>query len=489
MSWPRRLAFGFASGATLALAVQQQAPFAVDAIVGATVIDATGKAPLPDAVILIGSGRLTCVGTRSTCPVPRGARRLDGRGLWAIPGLIDLHVHLAGPDTNSDPLLLLAAGVTTARDVGAAAPDTGTYAIGRGQIERIAQIARHIERRPQAGPWLTYCGPGFTTSDRTTWPPHAPFLRIPSADTSIGAVVDHLVTQGTSCLKLFGGLRPPQMRAVFREGQVRSLPVFGHTDYTIPLSEQLPLGWAEIHHTNYIRPEDLLSPAQRALMPATGDAARTVALWALFDPTRPEVRDLARSVALWGTAWVPTLAVGEHERSVGSYRWHWEGLAAAMVTSDSARLINGILAGMPFPVITADSDAVMSRARWRFRSGWTQALREANVPIMAGSDAGAGLPLGAGLHSELEWLVRAGLTPMEAIRSATAVPAGRQAATALPSERARWARLGTLVPGKAADIVLLQADPLMDISNTRRIQFVIKDGLAYRPEELGVRLP
>jgi hypothetical protein len=362
--------------------------------------------------------------------------------------------------------------------------------MGRGQVERIAQIARSIERGRLPGPWLTYCGPGFTTSDRTTWPPHPPFIRIPSPDTSVAAVVDYLVERGASCLKLFSGLRPPQMRALFREGHSRNVPVFGHTDHTIPLSEQLVLGWTEIHHTTYVRPEDLLNADRRAVLPTEGDAARTVALWALFDPTAPEVRALARSVALSGAAWVPTLAVGEGERPVGAFRWHWAGLAVAIQTADSARLTQGILGGMPFPRTATDSDAVMKQARWRFRAGWTQALHEAHVPILAGSDAAAGSPpLGAGLHLEVESLVRAGLTPLEAIRSATAVPAQHMAASAVPKERSRWARLGTLVSGKSADVVLLQADPLVDIANIRRIQLVIKDGMAYHPEALSVRLP
>lgn len=484
-----RLGAAFVSGAVLSLPIQGQAPVAVDAILGATVIDATGAPPMPDTVILIGNRRLTCVGTRSSCPVPRAARTLDARGLWAIPGLIDVHVHIAASDTNADPRVLLAAGITAARDVGAAAPDTGTYATGRGQIERIAEIARDIERERVPGPWLTYCGPGFTTGDRATWPPHPNFIRIPSAETNVAAVVEYLVDRGASCLKLFSGLQPPQMRALLREGHARDLPVIGHPDPTPPLSEQLALGWAEMHHTNYVRPEDLLSPDRRALLPADGEAARTVALWALFDPTRTEVRDLARAVARTGTAWVPALAIGERERPAGAYEWHWDGLAAASAASDAALLIGGLLAGAPVPATTAERDTVMRRAQWRFRAGWTQALREAQVPILAGSDASAGFPLGAGLHAELESLVRAGLTPLEAIRSATAVPAERLAMTAAPPERAHWARLGTLTLGKSADVVLLKADPLVDISNVRRIQLVVRDGIVYGPEALRVRLP
>ena len=101
-------------------------------------------------------------------------------------------------------------------------------------------------------------------------------------------------------------------------------------------------------------------------------------------------------------------------------------------------------------------------------------LHEAGVQILAGSDAGPGAPLGQALHGELANLVQAGLSPMETLIASTSSAA----------KRLHIPDIGTIVAGNRADIVLLEADPLADISNTRKIRVVVADGRAYRPDSL-----
>lgn len=465
-----------AASAAPSAGAQDRAPN-LQGVVGATLIDGTGGAPLPNSVILIRNGRFACVGTRAHCPVPADVNVLDGRGLWALPGFIDLHVHLTAGGVEHDPRALLAAGVTTVRDVGSFAPDTGTYAVGRGQIERIAGLASPLNAGQLVGPRLSYCGPGFTTSDRPTSAPHAPWIQLASADSNVAAIVDYLIARGASCLKIMSGLRAPHMRALFREGRPRGLPVIGHSDWQSSLSEHIRMGWAEIHH-HWVQPEELLGPQQLARLPSSGPWARLWVGWALFDPQQPQARRVARAVAQAGIAWVPTIAAID---SLGSDvvmgLWGpFKFFASATTAADSVRIAEALFHQGIAPATPAESVAVLRRVMVQFASAWTRALHDAGVPILAGSDAPQErLALGHGLHAELEYLVRAGLSPLEALTAATGA-AGARLHT--PPD------IGVVATGNLADLVLVEADPLVDIRNTRRIRLVVKGGIAYYPDTL-----
>lgn len=452
---------------------------AVQAIVGATLIDGTGSRPLPNSVMIVDDGRLQCVGTRARCPIPRGASIVPAHGLWAIPGLIDTHVHLTGDEHDFDPRLLLAAGITTARDAAGFGMDTGSFSIGRGQIEHVAAVWQRIQSGQVLGPRLRYCGPGFYTTGTGGYDPTwATWIRLAAGDTNVSRFVDYLVAHGSSCVKVFGGtqifgaLTLEHLRALSQAGRARGLPVIGHTQDNIPLLEQLPL-MDEMHHT-WLRPEDVLDTDQLALLPNASGLARTWAAWAIFDPRSPKAMQLARAVADAGVAWVPTMTIWD-PLFTDDLGWVWEHLFTPNASaSDSARFRTAVFAGRPPLRTREDTLAVLKTVGARFARAWTSALHEAGVQILAGSDAGPGGPLGESLHRELANLVQAGLTPMEAL----------MAATSSAAKRLRVSDIGTIVAGNSADIVLLEADPLADISNTRKIRRTVANGHAYRPDSL-----
>ena len=454
---------------------------AVQAIVGATLIDGTGSVPLPNSVMIVGEGRLQCVGTPVECPIPRGASILPADGLWAIPGLIDTHVHLTADGHEYDPRLLLAAGITTARDAAGFGTDTGSYPIGRGQIERVAAIWQRIQNGDVPGPRLRYCGPGFYSKGTGGYDPApawATWVRLPAGDTNVSPFVDYLVANGSSCVKLFGGTQIfgavtlEHLRALSKAGRARGLPVIGHTQDNIPLLEQMPL-MDEMHHT-WLRPEDVLDAEQLALLPNAPGLARTWAAWAIFDPSRPKAMQLARAVADAGVAWVPTLTIWD-PRFADDLGWVWGNLFTAKASAtDSSRFTSAVFAGRPPLHTREDTLAVLKQVGARFARAWTSALHKAGVQILAGSDAGPGGPLGEALHSELANLVQAGLSPMEALNASTGTAA----------KRLHIPGIGTIIAGNSADIVLLEADPLADISNTRKIRLVVANGHAYRPDSL-----
>jgi imidazolonepropionase-like amidohydrolase len=487
------------AGAIVAAAVAAT-PSALDAQVqvfhGAVLIDGSGAEPLADAVIVVEDSLIVCAGRASDC-AGHAARdpeaSVDLTGAWIIPGLIDLHLHI---DVRDEAALagLLEAGVTTARDVGPlAAADTGSYEVGHGQVERLEGLASRLRRGEVVGPRIYHCGTGLHSSDSEDYPPSPRFIRLRS-DGDVGRVIRYLVDRGASCVKLIGGTTPRHMREALEAAVAAGVAGLGHSSTDVPLAEQLTWPWAEIHHF-WFPFEDVLAPAQRVDLPQ-GQWARWFVAWARFDPAAPEARALAAEAAGTGIAWVPTI--------VGAERFPWGmdmdfvrlllDTGAAPGDDDILRQVlfdpvdpagpvgPGDPAGtdrpahLPHPARSAaDSVAVLRAAMARFSREWTGLLHHAGATILAGSDADAAT---AGIHDELEQLVAAGLTPAEALASAT-----RLAAAALGEDH----RVGTLAAGMLADFVVLDADPLEDIRHTRAIRHVVQGGVVRTPVQSSVR--
>jgi imidazolonepropionase-like amidohydrolase len=459
------VALGLAVTASPACTPDARAPSGpVTVYHGFVLIDGTGGPPIREAVLVVVGDTLACAGTATDCArhrSTRGVRAVELADAWVIPGLVDLHFHLSFEE-DPDFLPLLRAGVTTVREVGPmAASDAGDYRVGHGQVERLAGLADRLTRREFPGPRLLYCGPQLFSSDQP--PPDAPrFIQL-GADTDVDAVVDYLVEGGASCIKLVSGTTADHMEQVLTAAAARGVAGIGHSSDRIPLSEQLAWPWAEVHHA-WIAPDDFLPPEKSARLPAA-PMMRQFAGWALFDADAPEARALAARIAQRRIGWAPTLAAMP-------FPWGLPPEAVdAMLSAGEApgdrELLHAALFDPSHPPAAASGDTleVMSATMARFQRRWTALLHEAGVRILAGSDWELSDP--HRLHQELELLVEAGLSPADALGAAT-----RNAALALALE----GKLGTLVPGAAADFLVLDADPLSDIRNTRRIRMVIQRG-------------
>ena len=449
-------------------------------LAGGTLVDGTGSPPIANAVIVVTDSLIACAGTRAACAphMERPDRVLDVSGRWVIPGLIDVHVHLTSPQL-SDPvdqnlLALLRAGITTVRDVGAFADSnwrsTG-HDVGVGEVERIGELARSIGRGGRLGPRVLYCGPGLTSRDRP-FPPDSDFrpIGIPLHSSGrVDDVVSYLVSRGASCIKLYsssGSASNPlatssrHVREVLEAAAAQSVPGIGHSDGRVPLDTQLTWAWREIHHL-YIPVEDLLPPDRRTGLPES-PWARTEISIARFDPAAPEAAALAAKVAQRGIAWVPTLTVTRGP--CGANCWT---ILRTLALDDSAAIREALFDPANPPRTLRDSIEATRSDHLRFANAWVALLNRSGVRIVAGSDAPAGGPLGSELHAELEHLVEAGLTPAEALAAAT-----RNAALAPGGMH----RIGTISPGKLADMVVLDADPLTDMRNIRAIRHVVLGG-------------
>lgn len=435
---------------------------------GGTVIDVHTLRAASRSDVQIRDGRIICVGRAGRCRPSRGTPVLDARGKWLLPGLIDAHVHVTIGDARANLRALLGAGVTAARDVGAFG-DSAEYAVGAGQVERILALARWAEQPDADAPRLFFCGPGFgSTRGQTVSRPGSHVILLGASDTAARHYVAYLVAKGASCVKAFSGASEAHIRALGAAAGAERVPLIGHTRWQSPLGPQLAWGLSEVHHA-WFDAVELLSLMDTARLPKPV-FARLFVGWSMFEGSTPESAALARRVAGNSVSWVPTL----HATQSYPLGFLWPAISYAADSADHAQIAAALFQGR-MPRSTADSSDALTRASYSFSSKWTGILHRAGVPIIAGSDAPAegAVAFGAGLHEELEALVRAGLSHGDAIRAATIV-----AARALGADH----MIGSIESGKAGDIIIVDGNPLSDVRHARAIWKIVRGGAVSDPQ-------
>jgi imidazolonepropionase-like amidohydrolase len=438
------------------------APAAADLMVThVTVIDGTGAAPQPDQTVLIGGGRILRIAASGRTAVPAGARVIDGTGRFLIPGLWDMHVHA----WNRQPFeaIYLAHGITGIREMGTGMdPQWGGEGVWRWR--------EAIRAEDAPGPRMVAAG-HILNGGAADAQPIDFFKGAPTADAA-RAWVDSLAGRGVDFIKVYAALSPDAYAAIAARAREHGLPFAGHVPALVGIRGASDAGQRSIEHLYDVlvaasTDEDAVRAEIAAALAGGGSpgSAAQIAEIGLTDrllatQSAEKADALYRLLARNGTWVTPTLATQADPRCPRS----------PLPVPDSAAL-----AGVPrmlhrfvaLPAQTADEVARDCR-RMEALLRVTGAMHRAGVPLLAGSDApNPGVVPGIGLHHELELLVRAGLTPMEALQAATRNPA-RYLGMA--------DSLGTVEAGKLADLVILDADPLADIRNTRRIHAVIANG-------------
>jgi imidazolonepropionase-like amidohydrolase len=407
----------------------------VIAIRDVTVISGTGAPVLKGATVLIRGRRIEVVGPAKGVPIPAGAQVIDGSGKYLIPGLIDTHVHIAGavgkPALDRALALELAHGVTGVRD-----------ASGIGRERELVALRSHSDSGEVLAPRLYVSGSGT--------PQKVPRYQA----TGLVDLIQKLAVVGVDGIKL-RNLSGAQADTVISAARATGLPSFGHTyggagDYTL---RAIDAGAAGAMHVLGIGPAAQLAP--RELL-AKGWQRGWLELYLHWtDASAAEEERLLRRMVESHTWLEPTFTTDAFVLHDEWYRGRAES-RFLFASYDSMR--------MGFPTYTGN-DLVLAREAFQRMQRFVRRFQEAGGLVLAGTDM---LPWpGAGLHEELRLLVLAGLTPMQALQAAT-----RNAARALGWE----GKTGTIVAGLDADLALLDADPLQDITNSTRIWKVIRAG-------------
>jgi imidazolonepropionase-like amidohydrolase len=412
------------------------------AITHVTVVDVEHGTARRDITVIADGPRITSVGPAATIAVPKAARVMDGSGKWLIPGLWDMHVHSAFPTGRAMLALYTANGVTGVRDMG-------------GDFRTISQWRAEIAAGSLAGPRIVASGPYLDGHD-----PPIPHFEVHTADDARLAV-DSLARLGVDFVKVHSALPRAAFFAATREARARHLFVAGHLSPNVTIEEASDSGQRSLEHLlGFV---NVCTAAESTAFAAIDPLRRIVFNTCTSRDQRPVYEHLARN----GTWVTPTLATA----------WEFAVLPKREVPGDSlSRFVSDSLREYlvqifdPPPAMPADGD-VLGRRMFAKRRTLVLALHNAGVPLLAGTDAPMrNVPPGFGLHEELLELTRSGLTPAAALRAATFEPARYLAA--LDS-------LGTIAPGKLADLVLLDADPLADIANAHRIAAVFTRGRVY----------
>jgi hypothetical protein len=452
----RRLAaIGLVIAAAIApAAAQAQVTAGVTAITGGTLVDVRSGTTVTNAVVVIEGERITAAGPQGAVQIPAGARVIDARGKWLIPGLFDMHLHV-GSRLDTPLGLILANGVTTVRDTG-----------GDVSIQRLMREA--IDSGKRVGPRLYFAGAVLDGN-----PPVFPTNYIVETPEKARSAVNFLIDQGVDFIKTYNNISEEVLQTILRTAGARNVTVIGHVPRTMTMTRAVEAGLGHLEHIR-ITGRELLPKEEADKIDFLPLSRRETLLWDRYDLSSPKLKALIALLAQKKVFLDPTFAVDEAFFVEAAYQ--------ARRTDPNNRYLPPAIReewSRPEPPLFRVPPELreMSAKGFARRLEFIGMCHRAGVRIVAGSDGpgvGSLLP-GFGLQRELVLLARAGLPPIDVLRAATIT-----AAEALGRER----ELGSIEAGKFADLVILTADPLADVANVQKIEAVMKGGQVYTPSEL-----
>ncbi len=384
----------------------------VIAIVGATLIDGRGGPPVSDAVVIVKGERIEAVGNRASVKIPPGAEIVDAKGLTLLPGLIDSHFHIDGDDPL--PALYLSHGVTSIRDPGQWIEAYDKARKASAPVPRLFLCGPHLDSPPAAYPADSYI---VRDADETR------------------LAVNRFLNDGASAIKVYFRLPLALMKVAIDTAHSRGVPVMGHLEI-VDARDAIIAGIDGIEHatsfgTALLPLRDAEKYRQAILADNNARREGRYQVWNSIDLTTPQAKSLFKLIVDRGVFVSPTLAVFERQPSdKDTKQFHVHAFKqmeafVGLVNKAGAKIVVG-----------SHSDVPHAKRGWAYQR-------------------------------ELELLVDSGLTPMEAIVAGT-------------MNNARYFRiqdrLGSVEAGKLADLVIVEGDPLKDISNMRRVKRVMLNG-------------
>jgi imidazolonepropionase-like amidohydrolase len=432
------------------------------AIVGAAVIDVAAGKAIAGQTIVVRGPRIVAMGPRATTTVPRGALVVDGAGKFLMPGLWDMHGHIfpratKPADERAWQLpLYVATGVTGVRDMWTNLED---FAQVRGWDEAALAGRLIAPRIVPTGPMFD--GPtGIFRNDA--------IVVADSADAR--RTVDSVARGGAHAVKIHNAIPRDAFFALAARAKERGLPLIGHVPGHVTVREALAAGQSDIEHSGASDGCDTEAAEAEAMRQRAGVGQRPApgVIQQLLLDNHDDARcdDLMKELVRRRTWVTPTLVVARYmlipDDSTITTRDELRFVPAAERAEWNARRDSTQRRRMP-PALAATRRNV-----FRAQEKLVATMQRAGVSLMIGTDmANDWLVPGFSVHDELAAFVESGVSPAEALRAATLTPARYLRATD---------SLGSVAAGRVADLVLLDADPLADIRNTRRIRAVFTRG-------------
>lgn len=407
------------------------------AIVNANLFDSqTGKS-VPGSTVVIEGNRIKAVGKDGQVTIPAGAERIDARGRALLPGLADMHVHL-GED---EGVQHLAAGVTSVRDLA-------------GDTDALLALKRRVEAGEEIGPRISMSGimdgPG---------PFAGPTKVLVDTAAKAQAAIDNYAKLGYQGIKIYSSIKPELVPAIIKMAHEKGLRVGGHVPAFMNAKQFIEAGADEMQHINFVFLNFFFDEVKDTRTPArfTTIAQRASKL----DLNSAEVRSFVQLLKDHRTVIDPTVTIfySMFTNKPGTIGPAYAPIASRLPPQVRRQLLSG---GLPIPAGSEQqyrdsADAMLKMIKLLYDSG---------ITLVAGTDD---LP-GFTLHRELEMYVQAGIPAPEVLRIATL-----NGAKVLKRE----AELGSIAPGKLADMIVVAGDPARQISDIRNTDLVVKDGKVY----------
>lgn len=416
------------------------------AVVRVTVIPMTQDGLIRDQTVIVEGGKITRIGPSASVQLPRNAQRIDGRGKYLMPGLVDFHVHLR--DLSELPSYL-AHGVTTVVHLGGPT----------GNVPDVLALRRRIAAGEVVGPNVYTTG-RMLDGDPAIFPAVSTVVATPA---EAERVVEDQYRAGVDFIKVYNNLTSDVLRAVVEAAHRRGLAVIGH----IPRRDGRPQALQIALEAG----QDMIAHGEEFFFTYFyGDTDGLVKDGLLPRPDLSELPSIVRLVRESGVAVTPNLSFVEMTRR------QIDNLDAVLSDPQARHLHPSVLAmwRQQNPARRPDLTrfSLRERGKYAFLKALIPALQSGGVLLLLGTDSSApGMFPGKSAQLELRQLVEAGLKPHQALAAGT-INAGQ-----FIKEHVRGAAsFGTVSPGQRADLLLLEANPLTKVDNTSRIAGVIVGG-------------
>jgi hypothetical protein len=422
---------------TIAENLTKKIPDAGLAIINGRVYDSVKQKMVADQTVIVQKGKIVAVGPAKSTKVPKGAQILDAKNKTVLPGLWDMHTHIGATAGRID----IAAGVTTARDL-ANDPDS------------LADLKKRWTEGTAIGPNLLRSG---FIEGRGEFAAASKITAVTEEEAK--AAVEFYAKEGYEGIKIYNSIKPELVPLLAKLAHEKKMRVSGHIPAFMLAEDAVRAGYDEIHHINMVflnfladRTTDTRTPLRFSLV---GDKAPDL------DLSSKAVQDFVKLLLEKKTVVDPTInAIGTlYIAKQGEVPPGSEELVARLPIQTQRGFKTG---GLPVP----KEDPTRYQRAYKKVLEMTKMLHDAGVPLVAGTDAFPGLVL----HREIEVYVEAGLTPAQALHTATLGAA---------KVMKRDASSGSIAKGKDADIILVDGDPLANIKDIRKVVTVVKGSSLY----------